>query len=86
MIYQYIKNTDEIHLMVKYCKSLQFAEDPNYDYLKGLLKDMFTRSGYEYDYDFDWHHRTQVIGKQNPFCQEEEYKVDSPDDMPGEEM
>lgn len=41
-------------MLLKYCKSLKFEEDPNYVYIKELLKDVFTRNKYEYDYIFDW--------------------------------
>lgn len=40
--------------MVKYCKGLKFEEDPNYEYIKGLLKTAFENNGFEYDFGFDW--------------------------------
>lgn len=39
---------------MKYTKSLRFEEDPDYAYLKGLLKEVFVKQNYEYDFDFDW--------------------------------
>lgn len=37
-----------------YCRNLRFEDKPDYAYLKGLFKDLFVRSGYEYDYVYDW--------------------------------
>ena len=53
--------------MLKYCKSLKFEEDPNYAYMKELLKDVFTRNKYEYDFDFDWNTRSQFLEKKTTF-------------------
>ena len=33
---------------------MKFEEDPDYDYIKGLIKNVFTRENYVYDYKFDW--------------------------------
>ncbi len=54
---------DEFQTMLKYCRSLKFEEDPNYIYLKGLLKDVFTRSGFQYDFEFDWNTRMPLERK-----------------------
>jgi len=37
-----------------YCKSLRFEDRPDYAYLRRLLKDLFFREGYQYDFVFDW--------------------------------
>ncbi|XP_024023855.1 casein kinase 1-like protein 3 [Morus notabilis] len=37
-----------------YCRSLTFDQRPDYDFLKRLFRDLFTREGYEFDYVFDW--------------------------------
>eukprot|EP00747_Dinoflagellata_sp_TGD_P140307 gnl/TRDRNA2_/TRDRNA2_175988_c0_seq1.p1 gnl/TRDRNA2_/TRDRNA2_175988_c0~~gnl/TRDRNA2_/TRDRNA2_175988_c0_seq1.p1 ORF type:complete len:334 (+),score=54.48 gnl/TRDRNA2_/TRDRNA2_175988_c0_seq1:24-1025(+) len=39
---------------LSYCKSLSFEERPDYAYLRRLLKDLFFREGYQYDFVFDW--------------------------------
>ena len=44
----------EFELYMDYCKKLTFEQDPDYDYLKGLLKTVYTRDGYEYDNKYDW--------------------------------
>jgi len=38
----------------KYCRSLRFEDRPDYPYLRRLLKDLFFREGYQYDFVFDW--------------------------------
>lgn len=37
-----------------YCRSLTFDQRPDYDFLKRLFRDLFTREGYEFDFVFDW--------------------------------
>jgi serine/threonine protein kinase len=38
----------------QYCRSLQFEEKPDYSYLKSLLKTVFEKYKYEYDFIYDW--------------------------------
>lgn len=35
-------------------RSMQFEDRPDYTYLRGLLKDVFLREAFEFDYMFDW--------------------------------
>ena len=35
-------------------RELKFEERPDYDNLRNLFKDLFYRSGFEYDYSYDW--------------------------------
>jgi serine/threonine protein kinase len=42
---------EEFQLYFDYVLNLEFEEDPNYDYLKRLFKDLFLRMGYEHDRD-----------------------------------
>ncbi|KAL3094737.1 hypothetical protein niasHS_006032 [Heterodera schachtii] len=51
-----------------YCKGLAFEEEPDYDFLRQLFKQLFVRQGFSYDYVFDWNslilsrnHRQQVV-------------------------
>ncbi|CAJ1343723.1 unnamed protein product, partial [Effrenium voratum] len=44
----------EIGAFIDYCRRLRFEEDPDYNYLRQLLKEVFIRQGYEYDLVFDW--------------------------------
>lgn len=37
-----------------YCRELRFDEDPDYVYLRSLLRVLFHRQGFSYDYVFDW--------------------------------
>eukprot|EP00693_Jakoba_libera_P002967 EC693131.1.p1 GENE.EC693131.1~~EC693131.1.p1 ORF type:complete len:265 (+),score=59.49 EC693131.1:63-797(+) len=39
---------------LQYCRSLDYAEKPDYQYLKDLLKSVFVSHGYQMDYMFDW--------------------------------
>jgi len=39
---------------LNYCKSLRFEDRPDYSYLRRLLKDLFFREGYQYDFVYDW--------------------------------
>jgi len=39
---------------LNYCRSLRFEDRPDYAYLRRLLKDLFFREGYQYDFVFDW--------------------------------
>lgn len=39
---------------LEYCRSLQFEDRPDYAHLRRLLKELFYREGYQYDFAFDW--------------------------------
>mmetsp|Transcript_46342 Transcript_46342/g.143332 ORF Transcript_46342/g.143332 Transcript_46342/m.143332 type:complete len:90 (-) Transcript_46342:64-333(-) len=39
---------------LNYCRSLRFEDRPDYAYMRRLLKDLFFREGYQYDFVFDW--------------------------------
>ena len=52
---------EEFTIYFNYCRSLKFEEKPDIGYLRKLLKDLFYRMGYEYDFVFDW-----MVKKQNP--------------------
>lgn len=46
----------EFATYINYCRALQFADRPDYVYVRRLLKDLLFREGYYYDYVFDWSH------------------------------
>jgi casein kinase 1/casein kinase 1 epsilon len=45
---------NEFVTYLQYCKTLKFEDKPDYNYLKTLFKDLFVKSGYEWDYQYDW--------------------------------
>ncbi|GAM26142.1 hypothetical protein SAMD00019534_093170, partial [Acytostelium subglobosum LB1] len=44
----------EFHSFLNYTRYLRFEDKPDYLYLRKLLREMFVREGYKYDYMFDW--------------------------------
>ncbi len=44
----------EFATFLNYCRSLRFEEKPDYDYLRQLMRNLFHRQGFSYDYVFDW--------------------------------
>jgi len=45
---------NEFATFLSYCRNLKFEDKPDYNYLRSLLKDLFVKSGYEMDYQYDW--------------------------------
>ena len=45
---------EEFILFIKYCRNLEFEQDPNYDYLKSLFVDALTRDFQKNDLFFFW--------------------------------
>jgi len=52
----------EFTTYLNYCRSLRFEDRPDYAYLRRLLKDLFFREGYQYDFVFDW----TILNYQSP--------------------
>jgi len=44
----------EFVTFLTYCRNLRFEDKPDYSYLKTLLKDLFIKSGFELDWQYDW--------------------------------
>ena len=44
----------EFATYINYCRSLRFEEKPDYGYLRQLIRNLFHRQGFSYDYVFDW--------------------------------
>lgn len=45
---------NEFSVYLNYCRSLKFEEKPDYKYLRGLFRSLFLRSGFRYDFQWDW--------------------------------
>jgi len=37
-----------------YCRNIGFTEDPDYNYLRRLFKELYVRCGFENELIFDW--------------------------------
>lgn len=37
-----------------YCRNIGFTEDPDYNYLRRLFKELYVRCGFENEFIFDW--------------------------------
>ena len=46
---------------IKYTRHIQFESKPDYDYLRGLLKNVMNKLNFEYDYFYDWFEEKPVI-------------------------
>jgi len=44
----------EFATYLKYARDLGFDDQPDYSYLRKLLRDLFVSKGFEYDHVFDW--------------------------------
>ena len=44
----------EFGMYQNYVRSLRFEEKPDYAYLRKLMKNLFHRQGFSYDYVYDW--------------------------------
>lgn len=44
----------EMLIWIEYCRALEFDEDPDYKYLRGLLTNLFKHHGFEMDGMYDW--------------------------------
>lgn len=40
--------------MLKHCRELKFNEEPNYDYLKGQVRQLFKANKFVNDFKYDW--------------------------------
>ncbi|KAF6779232.1 hypothetical protein AHF37_01882 [Paragonimus kellicotti] len=47
----------EMATYLRYVRSLDFFEEPNYEYLRLIFTDLMQRKGWECDWEFDWCHR-----------------------------
>lgn len=45
---------DEFSDYIHYSRNLEFEQDPDYNYLRSLFKNVMEKNSYSYDYEFDW--------------------------------
>ena len=50
----FVSFSAEFTTYINYCRSLRFEEKPDYAYLRQLIRNLFHRQGFSYDYVFDW--------------------------------
>lgn len=50
------------------CRGYKFDESPDYEGLKNIIKNLFQRAGYQYDYVFDWNMRYTSISRRDQQC------------------
>jgi casein kinase 1 len=51
----------EFHSFLQYSRSLKFDERPDYTYCKKIFSDLMEKSGFNYDFEFDWVHRDEEV-------------------------
>jgi serine/threonine protein kinase len=44
----------EFVTLIAYCRNIRFEDEPNYSFIRNILKDLFTQSCFELDYQYDW--------------------------------
>ena len=44
----------ELIVFIKYCRNLDFDQDPDYNYLKVLLMNLYKLHGFPIDNTYDW--------------------------------
>lgn len=55
-------SAEEMATYLRYVRRLDFFEKPDYDYLRKLFTDLFDRSGFVFDYEYDWAGKPLVCG------------------------
>ena len=45
---------EEFVIYLSYCRNLKFEDKPDYTFLGKLIRDLFGKSGFEWDYVYDW--------------------------------
>ena len=55
----------EFEEYVKYTRNLDFESKPDYDFLRGLLRNVLDKNNYKYDYFFDWFSEKPLINNDN---------------------
>ena len=60
---------------LNYCRNLRFEDKPDYSLVKNLLKDIFVRMNYEFDFTYDWSKPKEIIKASDLSKMSEEDKV-----------
>ena len=55
----------EFEEYVKYTRNLDFESKPDYDFLRGLLRNVLEKNNCEYDYFFEWFSEKPLINNDN---------------------
>ncbi len=71
---------EELITLIKYCKALRFDEEPNYNYIRRTMTELFIKNEYKNDYKFDWlnpvlvrfQNNKQNGSKKNPYLSKNE--------------
>lgn len=71
----------EFVTFLTYARNLRFEDKPDYSYLKTLLKDLFIKSGYELDWQYDWN----IIAQEKKKNEESKTKEGGPTEKKEEE-
>jgi len=69
---------------LSYCRNLKFEDKPDYNYLKGLFKDLFTKSGFDFDYQYDWNSQARKKKdekKETDGTEEQKIDLDKPNEQ-----
>lgn len=61
-------SAEEMATYLRYVRRLDFFEKPDYDYLRKLFTDLFDRSGFVFDYEYDWAGKPLVRGRRGGWC------------------
>lgn len=48
------ESPDEFIVYLNYCRRLEFDEDPDYEYLRNVLVNLYKHQGYTVDQEYDW--------------------------------
>ena len=55
VLYRQIDALAELQMVLNYCKSLKFEQDPDYNHIRQLFQTSFDKMKYERDEVYDWY-------------------------------
>ena len=56
---------EEFKKYIDYVRKLEYEQDPDYDMLKNIFKDILKQNGFEFDYFYDWNVNETIIDYHN---------------------